>query len=272
LVECLDLPAEAQVEPAGGETGQLWKVTTADDRFAVRVSSREAIDRQVAAMTAARTAGLPVPDVWGRASLGSSDALVLSWCRGVTLFEALRLDPEAAAHLGRLMGEAQRVLHTIEAPADVPTVADSWTDGFPRVPPPDGLAGAPQCLLHMDWHGLNLLVDRDGTTGEFTLCAVLDWDNARIGAPVLDVARTYTLLTVEPAFSALQPHEREILGILATAWQEGYGPEAASLPPECLAWAGRVMLADVAHRFADRPSALTDLRRWTDSWERRASG
>ena len=115
-------------------------------------------------------------------------------------------------------------------------------------------------LLHLDWHPLNVLVDGDEVS------AIVDWVNARRGHPLLDIARTYALLTADPALAALSPAERDLLAEVAGGWAAGYGPEAASIPADCLRWAGQMMLADLAGRYAEDPAALEPLRRWTSRW------
>jgi aminoglycoside phosphotransferase (APT) family kinase protein len=265
LLTSVGLPADASAEPAGGATGQLWKVTAPGGPFALRTGSAFTIGRQQAVMEVAGRAELPVPEVLACATRGSEAVLLLSWLPGATVFDAVRTNPADAHRLGVLMGEAQRRLHAVTAPPELSGVADGDGGGWPSsgVPPVEGLPQG-NSLLHLDWHGLNLLVDGD------RISAVLDWDNARAGHPLLDVARSYTLLTVEPTFATLRPDERELLATLADGWATGYGEAARSIPAPCLAWAGRAMLADLAGRYAATPEALTDLRRWTRAQERGA--
>lgn len=266
LLASVGLPADATAEPAGGATGQLWKVTAPGGPFALRTGSAFTIGRQQSVMGVAGLAGLPVPEVLRRVDLGSDAVLLLSWLPGATVFDAVRTNPADAHRIGALMGEAQRRLHALAAPPALSGVVDGEGGGWPTsgVPPIEGLPQGTS-LLHLDWHGLNLLVDGDRISG------VLDWDNARAGHPLLDLARSYTLLTVEPTFATLQPYERELLATLADGWATGYGEEARSIPASCLAWAGRAMLADLAGRYADMPGALADLQRWTGSQERLGS-
>ncbi|HZC25904.1 MAG TPA: aminoglycoside phosphotransferase family protein [Actinopolymorphaceae bacterium] len=265
VLTSVDLPPDVAVEAAGGATGQLWKVTGPDGQFALRAGSPGTISGHLAAMAAAGRAGLPVPEVIRYATAGPGTATVLlSWLPGMTVFDVVRAEPARAHRIGVLMGETQRALHEVAAPPELRDILTAgptgWLDERTRaLPVPRGSA-----LLHLDFHGLNLLVEGDRISG------ILDWDNAHAGHPLLDVARAHTLLTVEPAFSTLQPGERAILADLRAGWVEGYGPLAASIPPVCLAWAGRVMLGDLARRYASEPSALDDLRRWTESWERRS--
>ncbi|WP_433557621.1 phosphotransferase family protein [Pseudonocardia xinjiangensis] len=256
ILETVGLSAEdVTVESAGGATGRSWKVSTADGQFALRLaSSPESGDRQATAIAAAAAAGLPVQQVVRR----SSAVLLLSWAPGVPIAHAARSEPALAFELGRLMGETQHRLHQIPPPpelARIPTSPQAAGSGFP----------GPDALLHGDWHVYNILVD---TTG---LSCILDWENAVGGHPLADVARTYSLFTIDPALESLTTDERTALRRLADGWAAGYGPEAISIPASYLAWAGRIMQDDLAPRYLDRPDALTKLQTWTEQWERRAA-
>ncbi|MFD2080289.1 Predicted kinase, aminoglycoside phosphotransferase (APT) family [Actinopolymorpha cephalotaxi] len=271
VLAALDLPAEARIEPAGGATGETWKVWHDGTPYALRcVLSRPGVsDRfagQLAAMRAAGAAGLPVPEEVRYARTARVEVVLLGWLPGRTVADALRSGHGSAYRMGELMGAAQRALHRVPAPAEV---ADAVDD---RAAAPAGLdaagqsgAGRSGALLHLDWHPLNVLVDGDEVSG------IVDWVNARRGHPLLDVARTYALFTVDPALDALSPAERDLLGEVARGWAAGYGPEAASIPADCLRWAGQMMLADLARRYAGDLDALVPLRRWTSRWADKAA-
>jgi Ser/Thr protein kinase RdoA (MazF antagonist) len=211
---------------------------------------------RLAAMAAARAAGLPAPAFVARGSLPDGQALLLEWLPGVSLFEVLARKPGDAEEWGSVMGEAQRRLHAVTAPDAVIRV------DAPGVHPFDagcGLEGLPAgiALLHLDWHPLNLLVDEDGGT----LVGIVDWDNARRGHPLLDVARTESMLTIEPALTDLPDALRDGLPALRRGWMAGYGPGAPTIDATARRWAARVMLTDLAPRYADDPSRLDEVRR-----------
>lgn len=128
------------------------------------------------------------------------------------------------------------------------------------VPAPDGLravADAPEdlgggCaarLLHLDLHPLNLLVSAEGT-----LTGVLDWANAAAGPPVLDRARTWAILTLDPAARALRASP--LFRALAAGWTEAAALD--TVPAAARAWACRFMLIDLAGRYS--PADLTHVR------------
>ncbi|SDT03416.1 phosphotransferase enzyme family protein [Actinopolymorpha singaporensis] len=251
----VDLPADAAVEAAGGATGETWKVWYDGTPYALRCAAPgSGIPAQLAAMRAAGSAGLPVPEVVRHAGNDRLEVLLLSWLPGRTVADVLRAGLGSARRLGELMGAAHRELHRVPAPAEVAAAVDA------RAAAPAGLDRTAGALLHLDWHPLNVLVDGDEVSG------IVDWVNARRGHPLLDIARTYALLTVDPALAVLPASERNLLGELADGWAAGYGPEATSIPADCLRWAGQMMLADLARRYAHGPDALEPLRRRTGRW------
>src|SRR5215212_7115084 len=54
-------------------------------------------------------------------------------------------------------------------------------------------------LLHLDYHPLNVMTDGHRMT------TVLDWANAQVGDPRADVARSFSILAIEPSWPRL-PH------------------------------------------------------------------
>jgi aminoglycoside phosphotransferase (APT) family kinase protein len=159
------------------------------------------------------------------------------------------------------MGRLQRTLHAVAAPSEVRAAASDSLHPFDAGREVRNLPHG-EALIHLDWHPLNLLYDAelDEITG------IIDWDNARRGHPLLDLARTQSMLTVEPALATFPEAVRAGLDKFVAAWADGYGPEARTIPSACLRWAGLVMLADLAPRYAADPARLGPLRRWTDSW------
>ena len=263
LSRALGLPSAVRVAAAAGASGNAWIVDSPDGRFVVRLERSAAlVNSRLAAMAAARGAGLPVPDVVGRATTPHGVVVLLRWLHGRPMYEALLDSPASASTLGRLAGAAQRRLHAIHAADDVINVLVDRSHPFVaglRVPGlPTGSA-----LLHLDWHPLNLLVDED----EKEIVGVLDWDNARRGHPLLDLARTEAILHVEPTLERLPPAVHDRLTEFRESWVTAYGGSARSLPPACRLWAGKVMLADLEPRYATTPEALEPLRRWTTTWE-----
>jgi len=77
VMQALGLPGDAAVRPAaGGASGSAWKVRAAGEDYALRIStSVSLVDGRLAAMAAARRAGLPAPELVGRASVAGREGL-----------------------------------------------------------------------------------------------------------------------------------------------------------------------------------------------------
>lgn len=259
VASALGLAADARIEPVrDGASGSAWRVTAHDDRWVLRLERSGLLtESRLAAMAAAHAAGLPAPTLVRRAETEDGHAVLLSWLPGAPMLDVLRRDPSSIGRWGRLAGELQRRLHVVTAPAAVLDVHD------PRIRPfaaGRGVAGLPsgRSLLHLDWHPGNLLVDE--STGRIS--GVVDWDNARAGHHLLDLARTRSMLEADPGVVALPAPERDLVAAFGAAWATGYGPPAAAVPPGALVWAGRVMLADLGPRYETGPAALDGVRDW----------
>jgi aminoglycoside phosphotransferase (APT) family kinase protein len=96
-------------------------------------------------------------------------------------------------------------------------------------------------VVHLDLHPFNILT---GADGEVT--GVLDWANAAAGDPDLDRARTWTILTLDPAARArgAEPGWAQ----LRAGWTESGGLH--DIPAAYRAWACAFMLSDLAGRYA----------------------
>ena len=207
-----------QLRSLGGRSGSAWS----DGDVVLRVGERVA--DEVPAMSAA-AGHLPVPRVLDRLELGDVCAVLLERVPGRPAGELAVDSPGRAAAAGRACG----VLH--DALADVAC--------------PPGVRDAPEAecrerrLLHLDLHPFNVLVNDDGEpTG------VIDWANAAGGDPEVDRARSWSLLTLDPAV-------RELAGdpgwaILTAHWLQAGRMHALSAAARI--WACRFMLADLAAR------------------------
>jgi hypothetical protein len=130
-------------------------------------------------------------------------------------------------------------------------------------------AGDESSFLHLDYHPLNVLTDGRSIT------AVLDWANARAGDPRADVARTYTILVVEPHGPGRQSLAWSVVRrLFAWCWQQGYRQVAGPLKdmPLFYAWAGAVMARDLAPRVTNPASwwqeqHLDAIQQWARQWK-----
>jgi aminoglycoside phosphotransferase (APT) family kinase protein len=275
ILVALGLTGAAEATPvAGGADTAIWRVAYGQQLYALRVFRAEqaaTCQREIAAMRAAHAGGLPVPAIHAAGSWHDRPALVLSWCAGAPLLHALQRQPGRLWRLGTQFGRMQAAIHAI-APAPMPELPpDDWIGwaGADETALQTHLranaAGAAQ-LLHLDYHPLNVMTDGRQMT------AVLDWANARVGDPRADAARSYSILAIDPNWPR-RPQITIFRQILARAWRRGYEQAAAPLGDMALfyAWAGAVMLRDLAPRLASAPhDPLARVRRWTNEWKRRA--
>ena len=218
----------------GGNSGSAWGT---GDRV-LRMGRPAVIEAELAA-SAAAAAVLPVPAVLGRAEAGDMSAVLLEVIPGQPAAGFARDRPGRARAAGRACGAVHALLAGVPAPAGLRAVPDSG----------GGVPGERTRVVHLDLHPFNILC---GADGEVT--GVLDWANAAAGDPDLDRARTWAILTLDPAARA-----RDEPGWAAL--RDGWIESAAlrDVPAACRAWACRFMLADLAQRYpADELEHIAD--------------
>ncbi|HEX5416943.1 MAG TPA: aminoglycoside phosphotransferase family protein [Chloroflexota bacterium] len=270
LLQSIGIQPLAVTPVTGGWDTKLWRVRSAEGEFALRVFQRGkgGQSRELAAMRAAAEGGIPVPRVLAEGEFEGQAYMLLSWCAGVTLADALARQPWRALALGRAFGRAQARIHALSPEALPTTDWIAWAGPrAERLRPHLERAGLrSDALLHLDYHPRNVLV-KDGEVS-----AVLDWTNARRGDPRADCARTLAILRFAPTSGG------PILGFLETVirryvvvgWRRGYRevvPLGNLLPFE--AWAGAVLLEDLTPKLGQSGLPLTAahldrVRRWTD--------
>ncbi|BDP40152.1 hypothetical protein DAETH_01210 [Deinococcus aetherius] len=245
-----------EVERLPGASGNpSWRVNTAAGPFAVRLYPRaEAETAHSLARLAAtlRAASYPVPGVVAVGEVGEHTALVQEWAPGVPLTSALERTPERADSLGLGFGETHARLHALPVPAEAHAAL--------RLLHAPTVAPGPPAWLHLDYHPLNVLVE------EGRVSAVLDWENVALGDARLDVARTLSILSVDPAVWSIAGARRRVLLAFRQGYLTGYargGGRLSGLPP-FLAWAGDFMRRDLGGRFTGEE--LGHVARWTRAW------
>jgi Ser/Thr protein kinase RdoA (MazF antagonist) len=208
----------------GGMDTTIWRVSRGPDTFALRLFREEAgrsAEREYAIIQAAAKAGVNLPRVVAFDTWNGRRAMLMEWCLGETLFQAIQIRPEETGNIGYLLGKAQAALHRIDI--EIPALAgEEWVTRLGPVDPElrERLLGReqqPSRLLHLDFHPLNVMV-HDGAIG-----CVLDWNNAALGDPRADVARTWAILNLVPMPPGkdridLQPYR----SVLAENWLRGY--------------------------------------------------
>jgi aminoglycoside phosphotransferase (APT) family kinase protein len=283
ILDALGVVGPARAIPvSGGADTLIWRVEANGQFSALRLfrpEQAELTQREVAAMAAARSAGLPVPRVHAEGIWRNRPVLHMSWMPGRPLRDELRAHPIPwrARALGVQFGRVQATVHAVPPPEALlahPTPWIDWAD------PDDALrdclfaaARGPEALLHLDFHPMNVLV-ADGR-----ISAVLDWANARIGDPRADLARTASILHFAPLDSGMpRPLESIVRRAFIAGWRRGYreiaGPVRGMAP--FYSWAGAVMICDLSPRLG-RPDLpwldlpyLERVRRGAYTWRERA--
>ena len=209
------------LQPLGGRSGSAWS----DGHVVLRVGERVA--GEVLAASAA-SGQLPVPRVLDQLELNGVSAALLERVPGRPAGELALEHPGRAAATGRACGALHDALAAVVCPIGV------------RDAP--GADCSERRLLHLDLHPFNVLVDDDGEP-----TAVIDWANAAGGDPELDRARTWSLLTLDPAARALDDNPGWVT--LTDHWLTAGHMHALSSAART--WACKFMLDDLAARHAD---------------------
>jgi aminoglycoside phosphotransferase (APT) family kinase protein len=221
----------ARLRPAGGRSGSAWDA----GESVLRAGLTAQMQTELVAMAAAGLA-VPVPAVLDRVEFDGMTAVLLQRLPGRPAAVQALGEPARARAIGRACGSIYAPLSTVAAPAPLP-----------RAPAPPGGATA-AAVLHLDLHPLNILVQGSEITG------VLDWANAAAGDPVLDRARSWSILNLDPAARAAQAQPGWLA--LAEGWAESGALHA--IPAWARALACRFMLTDLAGRYS--PDELAHVR------------
>lgn len=287
ILNVLGLPGMTNAEriTTGWGGTAIWRMEREGRTEALRIFSagaHEARDREVAAMAAALTGGVPAPEVVPAKSHPTHPAIVTTWCPGRTIAESLATAPWRARALGAAMGRTQARLHRVVAPEIVRRRSPDWvawagSDEDALGDRVRALPLRPDALLHLDFHPANVLVEDGRVTG------VVDWENTRAGDPRADVARTASILWLARQSPELPRWSRPVLRLLETGWRQGYRHEAraghetgrVTDMPLFDAWACAAMISDLTPKVGMpgvwiRPEDLDDLRQRLARFKRRA--
>lgn len=279
ILKHLGINDAAKVEPVtGGMDTAIWRVEQGVNVYALRVfrpQQAATCEREVAAMEAAKSGGVIVPDVIQRGVWEDRPVLLLSWIDGLPLARALPKHPLQIWTFGTAFGREQAAIHRLNPPPDFdPTAWIEWAGDEPQLKQRlYDLPSRQTRLLHLDYHPLNVMVAGSRVSG------VLDWANARAGDPRADFARTYAILRVEPyGPNGDSPLMAVVRRVLERAWRRGYYQAAGGALDEMAlfyAWAGAVMIRDQSPRIGKPGHWLQDhhldpVRAWTAAWKRQA--
>jgi aminoglycoside phosphotransferase (APT) family kinase protein len=278
ILAALGVTGEAQATPVyGGFDTAIWRVERAGAVYALRVFQEwqaRACRNEVAALQVAAAGGVPVPAIHAQGEWLGRPALLLSWLPGQTLLRAFGQSPWRIWALATDFGRTQARIHSVSAPASL-----RQRDWIALAGPEEGQLQEklrrqplqPDALLHLDYHPLNVMVDRGRVSG------VLDWPKAMAGDRRADLARTAALFRLTTLLPDIPPSTRILLPIVQLAWQRGYQQVAGRVTGMApfYAWAGAMTIRDMTEE-RERPGPpmppgfLDPLRRWTEAWKQRA--
>lgn len=160
--------------------------------------SRESVEREMAAMRAARRLVPAVPEVFGAVERDGRPGIILERVEGPDLLTLLGKRPWTVWSAARTTAHLQAELHEVVAPDELRPLREALRAGLSESPlvPEDVrqraltvLASLPDGdrLCHGDFHPGNIIATERGPV-------VIDWPNAFRADPLADVARTLTLL------------------------------------------------------------------------------
>jgi hypothetical protein len=214
-------------EPILG-TGNLY--AWGEDQL-VKLYGNEAPEGWVERMSrvdrALHAAGLPVPAVGELIEIDGRLGLIYERIEGGPMADHLLgtpgADPDTVVQLARVFAEVHAEIHACGSIPEVPSqrqllptvirriavlppdLKDATLKAFDRMPQGDR-------LCHGDFHPLNVLISSRGPI-------VIDWNNAHIGNPLEDVARSKLILC---GVSVSEPSLRSLIDLFNTAYLERY--------------------------------------------------
>ena len=181
-----------------GRTAEVFALD--DDRVikVARASSDASLDREAAALLAARAANVPVPAALGLVAIAGRRALIMGRVRGIDMLTQLGQRPWTIVRAGPKLGRLHAKMHEAIAPSVLPSLKAIVTERISRselLTPSardrvlamlDRLPDSDR-LCHLDFHPGNVICDGPTLT-------VIDWPGACRGDPLADVALTTILL------------------------------------------------------------------------------
>src|SRR4030095_11039412 len=113
-------------------------------------------------MRVAAAGGVPWREVHAGGQWEGRPALLLSWCDGRTLVDALTAAPWRVWAFGTMFGRMEAAIHRGPLPATLPALPERWMEGAGPVEPALRerlLGGAPHptAVLHLAYHPLKVM-------------------------------------------------------------------------------------------------------------------
>ena len=160
------------------------------------------LEREAAAMQAARSAGVAVPAVREIITVFGRPGMVMERVDGPDMLTLIGRKPWTVERIGRVSGELQAAVNNVKAPEELRPLRAYATDRINRIPVPpelehlrrfalDTLEQLPDgdVICHGDYHPGNII---DGKNGPM----IIDWPNVSRGDGDADFARTMLTLRI----------------------------------------------------------------------------
>ncbi len=200
----MDLP-ELGLLIGTGKQAQVFAAGDAVVKLSIRPGGKRAAFHEAAVLARIEALDLPAPMVRGVVCHEGHWGIVLDRVEGPAFAERMRADPaRVPAHLAAL-AELHRKVHWREG-AGLPDLVASLRAAIGRAPAlsdqlrrrlHEGLAARPvgDRLCHGDFHPYNVM-------GALDSPVLIDWMDARCGAPEADLCRSWMLIdTVDPGLA-----------------------------------------------------------------------
>ncbi len=160
--------------------------------------ARQQVEWESAAMEAARSCGIRVPEPQGATTVRDRPGLIMERIDGEDMLTAVGKRPWLLVSAARVFGEIHAQLHETEAPAGLPALREklrtriSSSELVPKEYAELALTALEELpdgtkLCHGDYHPGNIIWAEERP-------AVIDWTNVTRGDPAADYARTLLML------------------------------------------------------------------------------
>jgi aminoglycoside phosphotransferase (APT) family kinase protein len=237
----------------GGADALLWRVEIGDDAFALRVLRPDQAaqsEREILLNQWMSDHEIPAPGIIASGTWQDRPAYLMRWIDGQPLASVLTSDTASLTATRKLLfefGVLQARIHATPPPPQL----EQGTSFLYRHSNDAELnarleaeSAQEHALLHLDYHPLNVMVERG------TITAVLDWANARTSDRRFDLARTRAIIELAPIEDEMfQPMISQAIAL----WKEGYESVAGALdiPPLFRWWAATFIEGDLSHRVGN---------------------
>jgi aminoglycoside phosphotransferase (APT) family kinase protein len=220
--------------------GREAEIFDCGDRRALKLlrapGPNSGLTREIAALDAAGSAGVPVPRTYEMVEIDGRSGLVMDRLDGPDLLTMIGRKPWLVFYSGRITGELHARINATSAPVSLPTVRDAVTRGLARLSRSESMlagwvgeifAKLPDgdALCHGDFHPGQIMRSGDRF-------AAFDWSAAKRGHPLFDYARTRVLLSMgepPPGTSlALRLLAKIGRGILLSSYARAYARQSAT--------------------------------------------